>query len=328
MSNHRTCARCFAHFEEQFLVSHGECVDNVWYCFNCARAVRNEKAKEEKANRELERVIERAQERDQREKERKRQEELDATLDWYPCSHCGSSIREDNCCHKFHGEWICSECWKRLVKCNSCGKKFICDDLAKYPVAYDYARGRPVYMEDRRKVYKKINGVITFDYLDTCPDCMPAVRKKNAVWFNDQKQAERQAIYEKNQQKAAMSSQQKEASLVFLPVLCVILALIEFFVFDCSWKILGISELILIVAGFIFRTIFGWIGRIAAIALFLEIAFGLIISVVCWFAIDAFVNPLIICGASFLLLSSILEITGVSRKYLDNDTIKELLRLS
>lgn len=183
------CARCHNRFDDGFLVSSGESVDGVWYCFNCARAVRNEKSEEYKRERERERAQRNheAQERQQRlerereyeenlarqEKfeeqrredeerhrqemmemeERHHQEILDLTLPWYNCSFCGKKEREDRI-REEDGNKFCAECGEKIRTCQFCNKKYVMEKGMK--VLYTREDG---FQSVKNKVsYKEIYG--------------------------------------------------------------------------------------------------------------------------------------------------------------------------
>lgn len=143
------CGRCHSRFKNEFMGgTHGELVDGVWYCWNCARAIRNdnrrrdeEKARERERDRERERREYERQEafEEQRrldeeqhhrelmeQQERHHQEMLDATLPWYPCSNCGTDTRKDKL-WDFDGGKICTDCWLKVTECEVCHKKYVMD---------------------------------------------------------------------------------------------------------------------------------------------------------------------------------------------------------
>lgn len=149
------CGRCHHSFGINNILdgTHGETVDGVWVCWNCSRAIRNEKSNanrererrereqhyQEEERRKQERIRRQQEEEDHEEflreqerqhqellaqQERHHQELLDATLPWHNCAHCGKKERQDRVVEN-SGNKYCESCGYKLKTCKNCKKTFV-----------------------------------------------------------------------------------------------------------------------------------------------------------------------------------------------------------
>ena len=56
--------------------------------------------------------------------ERHHQELLDATLPWFPCSHCGNKTRQDKI-KEVDGKKFCGDCASKIRECQYCHRNYV-----------------------------------------------------------------------------------------------------------------------------------------------------------------------------------------------------------
>lgn len=214
------CGRCHNRFGKESILdgTHGETIDGVWYCWNCARAIRNEKqaSREARDKEERERRYEQKRQREQarenqriaamnqqqlleqqerhqqellEQQERHHQEMLDATLPWFDCCHCGRSERQDRV-RTVDGKKYCRSCGYKIEECAFCHKNYVREqDLILYFVnekfdsenALDIAHGSfQTDYDDNGEFYNEICKTV----IKACPSCLASYKESHKESFD------------------------------------------------------------------------------------------------------------------------------------------------
>ena len=354
--------------------------DSTYVCGQCQQEAseRERKEYEREHQRQLERQREREEERARQEEiewqrredeerhhremmeleERHHQELLDATLPWFPCSHCGNKTRQDKI-KEVDGKKFCGDCASKIRECQYCHRNYVMKSMViKYKKDDEFVKksDKIVYGEYTYGKTHKYAGKIKCTQYDAierwrlymCPSCydrslktdteMWETSKKLEVEYDRLKKAKEKAEREENERKereeerrrreeeakrkieeAERKAREEAAEKKFktntsagcLGVILLVAILVISYFNDINMVGAFIGGVVAFALCMLLRSITShlFIGLYFAVAL--ELVLGLIISIICYFVWDAFLNPLGICFVVFLLLFTILSATGV-----------------